>query len=385
MKIVILVHVLSVGGAERQFIQLAEGLKKRGHEVRILALHVSNPGWRWMQQANDTLASALFDHAPEGPLQSARQFVSAIVQLRQIFDEQQIQIAHAANTGLMATLLWFATRGRSLPAMVWGQRGGYGLARPRQRAIHHSLAAWFARIISHHAPVLVANSEAGSQALQRDGMRCRRFEIVPNGIDTSRFKRDAHAGEQLRRHWGFSREQYVIGWVGRPTPVKDLEGFVKAAALVVRHLAEARFVVVGGHHAGKQARYKLMARDLGIEDQMVWESAREHLVPVYSGIDMLCLSSIAEGFPNVVAESMACGTPCVVTDVGAAADIVGETGVVVPPGSPERLAEGILQMIERLDALDRGAQRDAIMSRFTLDRHVSAMESIYSDLRDGNS
>ena len=385
MKIVILVHVLSVGGAERQFIQLAEGLKLRGHDVRIVALHVSNPGWQWMLQANDTLATALFDQNPGGPIDSTRQFISAIRQLRQIFSEHHTQIAHGANTGLMATLLWFATRGRSLPAMVWGQRGGYGLTRPRKRAAHHLLAARFARAVSHHAPLLVANSEAGSRALQRDGLRCQRFEVVPNGIDLTRFKRDDRAGDQLRQHWGFDRKHCVIGWIGRPTPVKDLESFLKAAAVISRRVADARFVVVGGHNAGKQQRYKLTARKLGIEKQMVWEIAREQLVPVYSCIDMLCLSSIAEGFPNVVAESMACGTPCVVTDVGAAAEIVGKSGVIVPPGSPESLAEGILKMMERLDGLDRTALRDSIKSRFNFDRHLSAMECIYSDLLDGKS
>lgn len=385
MKIVILVHVLSVGGAERQFIQLAEGLRRRGHDVRIVALHVSNPGWRWMQRTEGILATALFDQVPEGPLESTRQFISAIRQLRRIFSEHQTQIAHAANTGLMATLLWFSTLGRSLPSTVWGQRGGFGLARPRQRAIHHWLAARFSRAVSHHAAVLVANSEAGGRALQRDGLRCRRFEVVPNGIDVSHFERDDRAGEQLRGHWGFRRTQHVVGWVGRPTPVKDLECFVQAAALVARRDADARFVVVGGHHAGKQLRYKLLARSLGIENRIIWESAREQLVPVYSGIDMLCLSSIAEGFPNVVAESMACGTPCVVTDVGAAAEIVGESGIIVPSDSPELLAKGIEQMTGRLDGVDRRALRDSIESRFTLERHVSAMESIYSDLLDGNS
>lgn len=385
MRIVILVHVLSVGGAERQFIQKAEGLNRRGHDVQIIALHVSNPGWRWMQKTEGVLASALFDKAPRGPLGSILQFIAAIRQLRQIFAEQQVQIAHAANTGLIATLLWFATRGRSSPVMVWGQLGGFGLARPTRRGLHHTLALRFSRLVSHDVALLLANSEAGCRVQQSAGLRCRRFKVEPNGIDISQFRRDDCAGAQARQSWGFNQSQHVVGWIGRPAPVKDLELFLRAAALVARRDTDARFIIVGGHHAGKQLRYKLLARDLGIEDKIVWETATEKVVPVYSGIDMLCLSSISEGFPNVVAESMACGTPCVVTDVGAAGEIVGKNGIIVPPGSPELLAKGIEQMIGGLKEVDRQLLRNAIESRFTLDRHILSMESIYSGLLDGNS
>jgi glycosyltransferase involved in cell wall biosynthesis len=104
------------------------------------------------------------------------------------------------------------------------------------------------------------------------------------------------------------------------------------------------------------------------------------MVSVYSGIDMLCLSSVSEGSPNVVAEAMACGTPCVVAEAGGAPEIVGELGRVVPQGAPELLAEGIEEMSKRLPAIDRDALRHAIETRFTLDGHVRAMESLYGEL-----
>lgn len=383
MKLLILVQTLDVGGAERQFIQMAEGLVARGHDVQIVALHISNPGWQWMQQGNGVLARSIFDRVPEGPLDYIRQFVSAIRQLRQIFAEHQIQVAHAANTGLIATVLWCATRGRSLPTMVWGQLGGFGLTRPGPHAVHHRLAARFARAVSHHAALLIANSEAGCRALQRDGLRCRRFAVVPNGIDISRFARDDGAGIRFRQKCGFNSSQHVVGWVGRPATVKNLELFIRAAALRAQQDLNARFVVVGGNDAGALLRYQQLARDLGIDDRVVWEIAREELVPVYSGIDMLCLSSISEGSPNVVAEAMACGTPCVVTDAGGAGEIVGEFGMVVPQGSPELLANGMEQMTEQLGHIDRTRLRNAIESRFTLQQHISAMESLYLDVVDG--
>jgi glycosyltransferase involved in cell wall biosynthesis len=259
------------------------------------------------------------------------------------------------------------------------------MARSGPRALYHSLAGRFSRAVSHHASVLIANSEAGARALRRDGFRCRRFEVIPNGIDLSRFRRDDDAGRALRRDWGFRESQHVVGWIGRPAPVKNLELFVRAAAVQAKCGANTRFVVVGGRHESEQLRYRQLAKELGIEEWIRWETDREDLVPVYSGIDMLCLSSVAEGSPNVVAESMACGTPCVVTDVGAAGSIVGDTGIIVPPGSPELLAAGINQMTGRLGEIDRQYLRNAIVSRFSLEGHVSAMESLYRGLLDGES
>ena len=385
MNIVILVHVLSVGGAERQFIQLAEELRGRGHDVRIIALNVSNPGWQWMQQSEDPLATALFDRVAASRLDSVRQFISAIQQLRKIFAEQQTQIAHAANTGLMATLLWFATRGRSRPLMVWGQRGGFGLARSGPRKSHHLWAAKFSRLVSPHAVLLLANSERGIRSLKANGLRCQRFEVVPNGIDTSRFDRDDQAGQALRQRWGLEQTHLVVGWVGRPTPVKDLGLFLRAAALVARGDDNTRFVVVGGHDEARQAPYRQLAQELGLEEKTTWETAREDMVAVYSAIDMLCLSSISEGFPNVVAESMACGTPCVVTDVGSAPEIVADTGIVVPHGSADLLAKGIEDVKGRLGDIDRPTLRKSITSRFSLERHTASMESLYEDLLVGES
>ncbi len=379
MRILYLIQSLGVGGVERQFIQLAEGLSERGHSVRLCAIHVYTEGWEWLQQSRRVPVVALQDEPPSGAVSSLGQGISTIKRLRRIFTEDSTEIVHTANTGLTASLAWFACRGRSKPLTVWAQRGGMGLTRKSKRAFHHTLSNRFSRFISAGTPALIANSEAGCDALRRDGFRCRSFHVVPNGIDCRRFQRDEAGRQSLRRHWGFEDATPVIGFVGRPAPVKRPEDFLQAAALLVRRRPEVGLVLVGGIDAAQQAPYRHLADELGLTGRVRWECDRSDMPSVFSALDVLCLSSESEGHPNVIAEAMACGTPCVATDVGAVTDILSSHGVVVKPiRDPAALALGLETLLDRLATLDRGPLRDSIVSRFSLETFIETMEDLYS-------
>jgi glycosyltransferase involved in cell wall biosynthesis len=235
MRIVFVVQALGVGGVERQFIQLSEGLLARGHDVRICALHTFSQGWRWMQRAEGLPVRHLYDRKPSNIVGSVLQYVGAIRDLRRTFSAHEIEVAHAANTGLTGSLLWFATLGRRRPLTVWGQRGGQGVSRETGRALHHSLATRFCRGVSRGTSALVSNSEAGREALQRDGFRCRTFPVVANGIDTGKFQREEEAGRKVRKSWGVDDSCRLVGMVARPVPVKGPDLFLRAASLLAEH------------------------------------------------------------------------------------------------------------------------------------------------------
>ncbi|EWM49848.1 glycosyl transferases group 1 family protein [Bordetella holmesii 35009] len=119
----------------------------------------------------------------------------------------------------------------------------------------------------------------------------------------------------------------------------------------------------------------------GLEGRVLLTGPSDDVATVMNSLDLHVLSSCAEGFPNVVAEAMACGTPCVLTDVGDAAHIVGDTGVVVPAEQPEALARGIAQALEDVARRGRtvvgGAARERVLALFDLGRMVQAYETVW--------
>ena len=237
--------------------------------------------------------------------------------------------------------------------------------------------------LSRFADLIIVNSESGVRNHVALGYAPDRMIVISNGIDTSRFRPDPAAGRSLRREWGIGDDVPVVGIVGRLHPVKDLETFLRAAALVHARLPHARFVYVGDGAASYKIELKRLSRDLGIEDCMLWAGSELRMPAVMNALDVLCSSSIGEGFPNVVGEAMACGRPCVVTDVGDSARLVADCGIVVPPRSPDALSDALLSVLALEPERRRlmGTQsRKRVEEHFSVSRLVtetwSALESL---------
>jgi glycosyltransferase involved in cell wall biosynthesis len=200
------------------------------------------------------------------------------------------------------------------------------------------------------------------------------------------FRPDPEARSSVREELGVSATTRLIGLVARFDPQKDHEGFLLAARLLRTRCPDVNFVLAGG---GVDQRNRQLARvvaDAGLSDVVHLLGPRTDIPRLMSALDIASLSSRwGEAFPNVVAEAMACGVPCVVTDIGDSAEIVGDTGVVVPPCDPEALARGWEQLLglpaEQRHALAQQA-RARIAARYDLTQVARRYEAFYSELCD---
>lgn len=328
MRVLFLISNLHLGGAEGQLVVLSKGLAQAGHQPMVAVAYADGERERDLIEAGVPLVSL----RKRGPLDLA--FLQRFVRVAQAFRPDVVH-PYLSISNEFAALLRPALGGARL---VWGLRSAH-MDMSRYGVVSR-LCQWLEPHLSGVADAVIVNSEAGRvHALQR-GFRPERLHVVHNGIDTARFRWSAAARARFRNQWGVG-DEVLLGIVGRLDPVKDHPLFLRAAALAAAGNRSLRFVVVGGGPARYLEELKALAAGLGMAAAVRWEGAQTDVAGVYSALDALVLSSQGESFPNVVAEAMACGTPCIATDVGDVRGIVGETGIVVPPSSPAALAEAM--------------------------------------------
>ena len=154
----------------------------------------------------------------------------------------------------------------------------------------------------------------------------------------------------MRGEWNIDEESIAIGLVGRLDPMKDHTTFLQAVKIFNQEERSVRFVCIGDGKEPYKSEIHSLCRRLGLNGSIIWAGERYDMTAVYNSMDIVTSSSsFGEGFPNVIGEAMACGVPCVVTDIGDSAIIVGETGIVVPLKDPQALADGWRSMLKRLN------------------------------------
>jgi len=259
--------------------------------------------------------------------------------------------------------------------MVWGLRNSYSdsnfydwLGR---------LIFWLECILAKFADLIIVNSYAGKTYYVSHGFPPQKMMVISNGIDIELFQPNLEARTKVRWQWEISQDTILIGLVGRLDFRKDHPTFIKAAALLCEDSKNVHFVCVGGGSENYAQELHQLAEKLGIAQKVIWEKARADMPAIYNALDIVVSSSYTEGFPNVIGEAMACGVPCVVTDVGDSALIVDNPDVVVPPKNPEALKIAIKKLIEKLniDGGDRHQIRQRIINHFSVAELVLQTEA----------
>jgi glycosyltransferase involved in cell wall biosynthesis len=178
------------------------------------------------------------------------------------------------------------------------------------------------------------------------GYKADRFTVIPNGFDVQNFRPSPEARADIRQELDLSSETKLVGLIARFDPQKNHRGFLEAAREVHQHYPDARFLMVGEGVTLANPYLRSQLQRCGLEGVAFMLGQRSDMERVIASLDALVVSSsYGEAFPNVVGEAMACGVPCIVTDVGDAAFVVGDTGIVAPPRDMLALAQGICRVL----------------------------------------
>lgn len=360
MRVAFVIPHLELGGAQRQLVLLAEGLHRRGHDVRVFLSDASSAG---------RSVGVPVEGATAG--NRVRRLLALAVAVRRFRPDVVHGYLDAAN---LAVALIRPLVGRC--AVVWGVRMS-DLDRRRWSRTGR-LVFRATRALARVPDLIVANSHAGRDHHVALGYPAARTVVVPNGIDADAFAPRPEEAAALRHRWE-AADAAVVGCLARFDPMKGHASLVRAAADVLRVRPDAVFVCVGPDPDGMLPGLRALAEESGVGSRFRWEPAADDAAGVLSAFDVCCLPSLdGEGFPNVVAEAMACGTPCVVTDVGDAADIVDDLGAVVRPDDPEALAAALVATLERHPPAED--LRRWVVERFGADRLVGRTAELLSDL-----
>jgi glycosyltransferase involved in cell wall biosynthesis len=249
------------------------------------------------------------------------------------------------------------------------------------------LSAALPRLLARLSPwpdAVLVNSEAGRAAHERLGYRPRRWELIPNGIEIDRFRPDPVARGRLRAELGLATDAFVISLPARFDPMKDHATFLAAAQHFAERHREARFLLVGRGNDGANPTLCNILHKIACAAQILLLGERHDMPAIFAASDAVTLSSrFGEGFPNVLAEAMACGVPVVTTDVGDAARLVAGAGSVVPIGDAAAIAAA-WEALAALGAEGRAEQgeraRRRIANSYALPAIVARYEAFYAEL-----
>ena len=350
--LVLLVRSLDHGGAQVQLVLLAKTLHRRGIPVEVVTFY-----------SGGALEQGLTDvGVPIVSLQKSRRwdifpFIFGFVKYVRSTRPSVIYsfLPEANLVALLARAVCQSCR------VAWGLRAS-------DLVVEHydwllGLIYWLEARLSYFADVVIANSEAGRANALKRGFRPTKLHVITNGVDAQRFRFDPHGRQRLRAYWGVQDEEVVFGLVARLDPMKNHKAFLRAAAQILPDFPKARFVCVGGGPTAYLEELGAMAQQLNVQHRLVWLGARDDMPSVNSAFDVGCsVSMFGEGFSNAIAEAMACQRPCIVTDVGDSAVIVGQTGWVVPRGNEHKLAE-VLTEAARMKSGAREALGQAARER----------------------
>jgi glycosyltransferase involved in cell wall biosynthesis len=262
---------------------------------------------------------------------------------------------------------WTCTR---QPTVVWGVR--------------HALDAWSAEsprlrrtirlsaLSSRSAQHIVYNSARARLQHEALGFRADRSVVIPNGFDLTRFAPDQSARARVRAELRLAADTPLVGLVARVDPLKDHGTFLAAAALAAVERPDVHYVLAGrGTDTPGTALQRAIART-GLTGHVHCLGERRDVPELFASFDVAALTSLSEGFPNSVGEAMACGTPCVATDVGDVAELIGAAGIVVPSADAAATARAWCELLA-LTAAERTAL--GARARTRIGRHF-AMSSV---------
>jgi glycosyltransferase involved in cell wall biosynthesis len=360
---------LGTGGAEMVLYRLLSGLDHEQFSCRVVVLGGEGP----LGELIADLGFAVSYLGMKPGLPDLRAIFRLSSWLRQ--NRPHLVQTWMYHSDLIGGLAAWLTR---IP-VVWGIRNSDLSPGSTKKS-----TLWVVRIctlLSRFIPKKIVSCSQQSRNVHVErGYAEDKFIVIPNGFDLTRFHPDDGARQSLRSELGLDDPVLLVGMVARYDPQKDHHNLIEAARLLQPHQPLVRFVLCGDGISWDNEELSGWINQAGLAAVFSLLGPRQDIPRIMAGLDILVSSSFGEAFPNVLGEAMACGVPCVATDVGDSGLILGDTGRIVPPGNPNTLADALAGLLDlaRSERTSLGQKaRTRVQEQFSLQSMVQAYQDLY--------
>ena len=370
MRIVHVITGLDVGGAESMLLQLIRASRYPGQEHTVLTLTSANSMVPQFE-ALGVAVTCLHAHGLGG--------MAALFKAKMLIKSfrPDVVMTWMHHSDFFGALLKITTPSLRL---VWNIR--CSKLSPADLPWRNLLIVRLLAGLSWLPNAIVTNSVAGKREHIALGYRSGGWHLLPNGFDTARFAPDREAGARVRIEAGIPQHAFIVGLVARYHPMKGFDLFMRMAGRLTKTERKFHFVLAGeGVDRNNEQLMQLVAVNK-LEGRITLLGPRRDIADVMNAFDVIACTSTSEGFSNVIGEAMACGVPCVATDVGDNALIVGPAGTVVAPGDADALVVALAEMAKLPDQSFQKLKSEArrqILKKFA----IQDIASQYKNFFDG--
>jgi glycosyltransferase involved in cell wall biosynthesis len=355
-----------IGGTERQFLHVANGLDRSRFIVEIACFRREGP---LLGGLNPDMP--VHTYPVYGSFYNRRSILS---QLRLIKDarRRKFDIVHAYG--------WYPNV-FAIPPLRLAFRAAT-IASVRDAGAYMTPAKIRAlKFACRLADCVLANSNAGRSWLIEQGVEEYKIEVIPNGIIVP--PAAVKGPGPVRKEFGIPLGTRVCACIGRAVEGKGIDFYLRAARMLADRGRNVAFLMVGARSVDRdcQSEMEMLARQLNIEQQVIFTGQRSDVHEILREVDIVVHPSLTEGLSNVILEAMAAGVPVVATRVGGNPELVedGRTGFLVPVENADEIADAICRLLDQPEMArafgNRARQR--VIDEFAIDRMLARTEALY--------
>ena len=379
IKVLRIIARLNIGGPAIHTILLTQGLNPERYSTVLVKGCEDISEGNMLGLAKEKNVSPIFIESLQREIKFSRDW-NAFWKLYSLIKKEKPDIVHT-HTAKAGALGRLAAKIAGVPIIIHTFHGNtfqgyFSSARAKKFLM-------IEKFLSSFTDKIITVSKRGMEdILTYKIAKKEKITHIPLGLELTKFfSADKFKGE-LRKEFGFTDQDLLIGIVARLVPIKGHTVFLQAAERVLQKNSDAKFLVVGDGELRKEL--EALTKKLGIEKNVFWTGFRSDLERIYADLDLVVLSSLNEGLPVAIIEAMSASRPVVSTDVGGVRELVqdNKNGIVVRSEDPQALADAIIDITsDRTKLKEMGIRaKDLAYPRYDIKRLIGDIENLYEEL-----